>query len=1280
MSRRPAGALAASALFSAFFAVSPQLGANDANGQAGAGVQHGTGKPEIMEMEEAKFKAQAAADFVADLTKRIQDACGQSSATPAGGVSPRPDGGVSATPPAIPARTGSARSGAPASTPPASTATAAPAARVATAGTHTESGPAADPAAIFGETLGTLCKPGRNDFLIALVPDPVHTHLALDFDRLIEVIQEATQDSGFQFVGADLPWDAKAHPESDDIAVRLSDHAYKTAKENFPGLLTFRGPSAHKPLFVWLVGESPTGGIARKQFSQAMKWVAAAIPEASKPAAPPPAASEPPPPLRILGPNFSGSLRSLTELLTPGENPPAGPVAGGKTGADTCLVFSGSITNRSSINAFLQWENGRPVRFATFQEADDVLIERFKEYLTGRAYGNGAFQEDSIAVLSEDETEYGMNGGGGTEPPPSLGCRRCTWLHFPREISRLRAAYQGVDARNGEAQGGPYTILPLNLEISGADDDTVAPYSKQSPLSQEGVLLSIVSELRKHAIQFIILRATDPIDVLFLSRYLGAAYPKARIVTLGADVLFSREIDDKQLHGVLALSTYSLAASANHEFISQEQSERLFPSSNDTGSYNALRALLTAPRVDSATPPSSRLELDAKDLHLYQYGWLEPQREDRSDLDPNTPPANLLALSRDGYWPIAHLGPFAGEQTSTLLPKVSAEQLRACVCLRARVPISWIAAELLALLLTAGFALALWRSSVRSPSQFAAALSPAAMDASAAMIAPAALALAGILALLLIPLLRGGDWVIPGRGLLAGFLIAGLGALLVVTLFDLASRCEATGIKAWPWLGGAVGLGALVSWWIASSGRQAEALPTGAWRFEVLRSLQLTSGVSPILPLILLLAAWLWWAFQISSGIALVGDRRPQLPKGVHDVRVLAVAEGAADDWNEGNEGNEGKNKYTSVVTELIETLTPSRASAGKYALYYALPGGLIAAGLLDLAAFSPRAPWPLMTLDAATYQSPLMFLLWLAVAGIAGTTLHIWDVWLKARRFLVMLDSFPLRRGFKALEGFSWQPLWRVSLASLEELQRLVAREREALEAASNMGGESLRTARAQVEHDRNLVREKYGEVLAVPRPFLTGWHLRRCRESGLIEQYEKLQNAIARAAGGALDRLADAWQQEKAKPRRSATKETVEETSLRACERFVCLVYASFLMVVLVRLRTLILAAGGMYIFLLIAMTVYPFQPRASIVAILALLLLGVLAVVTLVFAQAHRNAILSNLTDTKPGALGADFWVRLTSFAALPLVAFFASQFPQLNRLLSAWLEPALQALNK
>src|ERR1019366_5370231 len=108
--------------------------------------------------------------------------------------------------------------------------------------------------------------------------------------------------------------------------------------------------------------------------------------------------------------------------------------------------------------------------------------------------------------------------------------------------------------------------------VTGSNDDTVTSYSgKQMPLSQESVLLDLVSELRRHKIKFIILRATDPIDTLFLSQFLRSAYPTGWIVTLDADLLFRHEASDPLLPRLLSLSTNSPAPAASHYFSNYEK-------------------------------------------------------------------------------------------------------------------------------------------------------------------------------------------------------------------------------------------------------------------------------------------------------------------------------------------------------------------------------------------------------------------------------------------------------------------------------------------------------------------------------------------------------------------------------------------------------------------------------------------------------------------------------------------------------------------------------------
>jgi hypothetical protein len=64
---------------------------------------------------------------------------------------------------------------------------------------------------------------------------------------------------------------------------------------------------------------------------------------------------------------------------------------------------------------------------------------------------------------------------------------------------------------------------------------------------------------------------------------------------------------------------------------------------------------------------------------------------------------------------------------------------------------------------------------------------------------------------------------------------------------------------------------------------------------------------------------------------------------------------------------------------------------------------------------------------------------------------------------------------------------------------------------------------------------------------------------------------------------------------------------------------------------------------------------------------------------FAQMDRDAILSRLSGTEPGKLDRDFYYRVVSYGALPLLALLASQFPSIGRFLFSWLQPGLNALH-
>jgi hypothetical protein len=94
-------------------------------------------------------------------------------------------------------------------------------------------------------------------------------------------------------------------------------------------------------------------------------------------------------------------------------------------------------------------------------------------------------------------------------------------------------------------------------EPNTSDHDTVRSYGGElTPLAQESVLLSITNILKEEQIQFVILRSTDSLDQIFLTQFFRRAYPAARIVIDGADLLFPRGAEGTSLRGVMTLSTY----------------------------------------------------------------------------------------------------------------------------------------------------------------------------------------------------------------------------------------------------------------------------------------------------------------------------------------------------------------------------------------------------------------------------------------------------------------------------------------------------------------------------------------------------------------------------------------------------------------------------------------------------------------------------------------------------------------------------------------------------
>src|SRR5262249_20867514 len=91
------------------------------------------------------------------------------------------------------------------------------------------------------------------------------------------------------------------------------------------------------------------------------------------------------------------------------------------------------------------------------------------------------------------------------------------------------------------------------------NDDSVPNFSPgQTPLSEEATLMGIVTRLRELKINLVVIEATNPLDTLFMVRYLRNASPDARLVILNSDLLLPRQVDEPRLRGVTAVVSYPL--------------------------------------------------------------------------------------------------------------------------------------------------------------------------------------------------------------------------------------------------------------------------------------------------------------------------------------------------------------------------------------------------------------------------------------------------------------------------------------------------------------------------------------------------------------------------------------------------------------------------------------------------------------------------------------------------------------------------------------------------
>jgi len=1151
----------------------------------------------------------------------------------------------------------------------------------------------------------------QNSFLIATFPDPLHTHFSLLFDHFVEALQQGAQDEGYEYDSSWLPWEAE---ETSHSSLKDQDEAAdrKEKREAQPGVLLFRGAGEspyQKALIVFVVGEEPTRGIHRSQFENAVAWIRALQQPNDQRTS-----------VAILGPTSSGAFPSLADLLakTKGLN--------SLNAGEGFAIYSGSASSR---RGGLGFAHTKGVDFRSFVHDDTSALDQLCRYFAAQK------PLRNLAILSEDETAYGNSvieevrsndeksqKDTITRYPREI-CRGALNIYYPRDISTLRAAYQSQSMFNSGAQQNQDNIqrksLPTDLaDPSGRQYDTVRTYAgNQTPLAQEAQLLGIVDVLRAHRVEYVIIRSSSTLDPVFLANFLRLDYPEARIVIFNSDLLFQRDRDAMALSGVMTLSTYPLFSWAR-EWTAlppyDSHSHRVFPENSTEGTYIASRLLLqTLARANGQTPllscefadkqvPAPDQEIFAPALRcqptsptyapLPDYAppfWTDPKACQSSSTDPTCRPAMWLSvITRHGIWPLAALNDrtlLRWTTESSRQPMQGAEHPDWPPIPRTtRMFLVMLCGLAVFHLLCCRFA-----SFTAKPAFRAHFATEGRRHTGLVLIGSYLIALmtfvigwgSGIFAT--VPGPPGNSWQVWSVVIFVWLVTALAIAAHIFTTRKLSGDAgNATNPKRRLTVSLLLFAALAVAFFLVWVWPLESVLLLANRAFVYWRSMHLASGVSPVVPFLALTGGLYFWFWYALHGLALFGPDRPCLPP-LATLGVKLPSPAAT------NHGEEQRLKLSMFSQENVAVPAERIAKplawgnvmaiiilfAAVAALMFGLTGGVTP--IRNLGATQATSYSRIFCLALCFYCSFLLSEAW-----------QLWRTWSCARQLLVFLDRMALRRTLSALQGFSWGSVWKMSGNVLDVRYKLLSRQLECLNHLHN----SLTSLGEQEPFvtDVEICKESVKKSLIAGREFAE-WYSKNYNQPDAadLQKFQAFQEQIAKTTGVILTELvAPASRLEKdsliqVNPEDGPEKERngpppPKDGLIRNGEELVCLTYLGFAQNLLGRIRTIVL--GGVYLFiaLSIAVSSYPFDPRTLLSGILLFLFVAFGGTVIFTYADMHRDATLSHITNTKPGELGSEFWVKVIAYGAAPLLGLITQVFPEWSGFLFSWLQPGLSSL--
>jgi hypothetical protein len=1119
------------------------------------------------------------------------------------------------------------------------------------------------------------------EFLIATVPDPQETRLDDIFDHYVDAIQRACEEADWEFDRYSLPWRTS---KNDSSSAQKTGRAWNT-----PGVLLFRHSRSDRLLVVYLIGETPTAGVHKVALRNALDEVTELSAVNSWPYQP--VARN----VRIMGPAFSGSAVSLAFALKSWLDQPEATLS-------KVEVVSGSATAIEPAEFRERTGHAEQVHFKSTLVTDKRAFAAFIKYLTDMKAISANPPRPEIALLTEANTSYGKAAARfarltkkehveetvveNTEVPVLN-------LFFPLHISQLRAV--ATKERLSQAQKGEQINLRKDLpyetdENGQGESDVIPPFAQQEPAYAELVLSKTLETINREPIRYVGLVSSDALDRIFLAGEIRRHCPNVVLFTFDSDLLYLHSDSNLDFLGSLAISPYPLYGQNQvWDSFTNDLRRRQFQTAQSEGCYNATLILLDSGR-------------------LREFGF--PFKENGTDSDH--PPIWISIVGRSEFWPVSVLRvPTNTPDAQWLGYRTSSEgaPLRLFSGSHVGVILTFLlvfafGCTVFAMLLVGSADLSRHRVFERMRWMWLGQLFRG-HGHSICVGGRRVYVYAGAIILLSLAGVATGLAMIPSRTILRSepqivwtasavgaqavkwipLVVIGLAGLVLIWLIAGIVRRARRGLSlsATVWaaavLATTTSLGGLACFGVARIAWRARSDPASAvFFFE--RASSLLSGVSPLLPLALLVAGALLAILCVVRRLRLAEQMHAAIPIAKHTFRSFLNldANDSAQSFGLATLEDRVKQLLVYPIYRIRWWWLPLLAIGAPYAvLFYRRYVPTVDGRYFDL------------------FFRGMFFVVPLLLSWALLRFLWLWHAMHRLLRGLGWHPLFTHRIDSNELKQF-YETLPRINFATrtpgystlaLATAQALRLESEPAIEIANSV--RSYEAAQAGVSKSllvtatildlpgngssngvsRSAVPEPEPDFAACARLADTSLRLALCKEaagsaqSALIARHET-QDRLAALANQVVGRLEPVWHGGDSRN----DKGWVEQASF-----FLVSHVAILLQHLVAHLQNLAGFVTSGLVLVLLAANSYPFQPRSPLLLLSWVLVLTAVSATLYVYVQMGRDRILSLLSHTTPGEVtwNSEFVSKILIHGAIPIIALLGVQFPDIVRELLTWL---------